>query len=163
MTKKNQNSTLVLKNYMIETLGKWLNGLSLSGKESRERTRFVRLLSERVKETTEFKKEIQEKYATKDKDGKFKMNVVSFMMTDGKEENKKEEVDFGENQEKAEQEWKDYQEEEFVIDILEGNKSKIYTVADIVLNTKEEFNGVMATLYEEWCEAFESLPDRREV
>ena len=156
MTKKT-NTTLVIKNNLLNPFAIWLNMQQLVGKESRERTRFVALLGERIAEIGKQGNELQEKYAVKDKDGKPKK------ITTGEGKEKKEVIDFGKNKEKADQEWEEYMSEEFTIDVTEGNKSKVYTVADILLNTEKTFQGIEAAFYAEWCECFEALPNRRDV
>jgi len=168
MAKTKSNVTLILRNYQLTPLANWLSKLSLAGKESRERTRFIQILGPRLQEAEKVRKDIQDKYALKDDKGKVKrvkdtssMKVVG---EDGKEINPKEDIiDFGKNADKAKEEWDEYYQEDFVIDVSEGNKSKVYVVADIVLNTTVEFTGWDATVYAEWCEAFEELPDRRQV
>lgn len=144
-----RKKALVLKNHMIEPLILWLQQLALPGKESRERTRFLNLLIERYKEINEVRKGIQEKYGEKDKDGKLKRDKNGDVVL--------------KDLKKAEEEYREYIEEDFVIDLLEGNKSKVYTVADIVLNTEERFEGPNAGQYERWCECFEALPNRHDV
>ena len=167
MTKKTNNPTLVLKNYHLVPLVNWLVKLSLAGKESRERTRFIKFLGPRLQEISDLRIEMQNKYALKDDKGQPKKKKESSMKIigeDGKEvESETEGIDFGKNEEKAKDEWNEYQNEEFIIDISEGNKSKVYTVADIILNTTFEFTDWAATMYDEWCECFEALPNRKEI
>jgi len=155
---------LKLKNKCLVALDNWLARLQLGGRESRERSRFRALLRERIEEIGKVRKEIMTKYAKKNKDGSLKTKKEKIILPNGST-TEREVVDFGneKNQEKAMKEYEEYLEEELVIDILEGNKSKIYTVRDLVLNTDEKFSGIMADMYDLWCTAFEQLPDRREI
>lgn len=150
-----------LKNRYVLGLATWLNDQSLAGKDSRERTKFVTLLAAHLNETDKDRVELLKKYAEKDEKGEFKM----------KEENGKQVydllpdklVEFG-------KEYSELLDEDFIIDILEGNKSKFETVKRIVLDTDYKFGPrendtpeekdervKLMNQYDLWAEAFEEV------
>lgn len=151
-----------IKNKFLVGLGSWLNELQLSGKESRERTRFVNLLVDRLTENEKFRAELIRKYAQKDEEGNPKKRM---------EEGAGEIWDLlPEDMEKYAKEYNEMMDEEFVIDVLEGNKEKVKVVTDIVLNTNYVFGPKEGDSAEEkqakirqmndygiWCEAFEAV------
>jgi len=159
-----QKIVLKLKNRLLIPLYFWLDSISLIGKESRERTRFNKLLAERIEEINGIKTTMIQPYVKTDNKGKAKLiekkekdasgNDFVRMVYDFKGNTQKE---------KFEKEWSEYLDEELIIDVLEGNKSKIYTIKEIVLNTDQKFQGEMASVYDEWCIAFEALPPRQEA
>lgn len=151
-----------IKNKYVLGLASWLNDLQLYGKESRERTRFVSVLSERLAETDKFRNSMVEKYVEKGEDGKSKTKVGD----DGVEvwDIKAEELP------KFEKEYNELMDEDFVLDVLDGNKEKTKVVKDIVLNTDYKFGPKegdsvqekmakirQAAEYDKWCEAFEAV------
>jgi len=161
---------LVLKNYFffgnpdvgVESLTVWLQKQMLHGKASRARTRFVKMISERAKEIEEQRQEMLIKYAEKkkkkNKEGKKIEMPILYTKDDKETTNQQEGVRYklkdvkGYNKELLE-----YLQEDYVIDVTPATSDTIYEVRDIVLNTKAEFSGVMASRYDEWCEAFENI------
>lgn len=155
------SKALKIKNRYLVGLGSWLQEQQLSGRESRERTRFVTLLQEQLNDVDKHRNEILEKYVGKDDKGNWKTVV----------DNGKEKLDVPADQEEAFfKEIEDLMDEEFVLDLLEGNKQKIRTVKDILLNTDYKFGPRegdsaeerearirQAADYEKWCEAFEAI------
>ncbi len=140
--------TIKIKNSNIISLVNWLGNQKLSGKESRNRTRFIGLLIDRANEVQKERIAILEKYA--DRNDKGELNVEN--LPDG---GKKYLFTDIEKQNEANKELEEYLKEEFVIDVLESNKNIINTAKDIVLNTEEEFSGIDAVMYSEWCSSFE--------
>jgi len=155
-------SKFEIKNKYLIGLGSWLNELNLSGKESRERTRFVNLIVKHIDENEKFRMEIISKYCEKDENGenRKKMNEQGQEVWDMSEE----------NQEKFAKEFIDLMDENFIIDVLEGNKEKTKVVKDIVLNTNYVFGPKegdspeeksakvrQANDYNIWCESFEAV------
>lgn len=137
-----------IKNSNIISFVNWLGNQKLSGKESRNRTRFIGLLVDRANEVQKERIAILEKYA--DRNDKGELNAENlpdggkkYLFTDIIKQNE------------ANKELEEYLKEEFVIDVLESNKNIINTIKDIVLNTEEEFSGIDAVQYSEWCESFE--------
>lgn len=157
-----KDQALKIKKLHLVGIASWLNEQQLAGKESRERTRFVGILAKEVEEFNKERNEIVNKYAEKDeKTGKPKTIV----------DNGTENFDIKKDKLEAyTKEMVDLQDEEFVLDIGEGHKSKIKTVKDILLNTDYQFGPKegddpkekeaklrQAGDYAVWCEYFEAL------
>ena len=51
----------------------------------------------------------------------------------------------------------EYMNEDYVIDVTPANREIIYGVRDLILNTEEEFSGIMASRYNEICNSFEKI------
>lgn len=169
-----ENRTLCLKNYFfvdnpsrnIVSLGTWLANQLLHGKASRARTRFLKIINERSEEIAQERIKILEENSEKrivkekDKDGEEKeVEKVVYLDKDGKETiSKVDGVSFKiKDLEKAGKELNDYLNEDYIIDVTPANKDTIYGVKEILLNTNEEFVGPQATIYDEICQAFESI------
>ena len=151
---------LTLKNYHINVFGRWLNTLTLIGRDSRSRTQFVKMLVP-VSETIEAARlSILEKYAEKDETGALKKVTV-----DGVEK-----YDMNpDNEALFKKDWADYLAEDCVIDILPSNEKVILNIHNIVVNTDQvikdeyvkneagEVTEVIAwtNLYSEWCDALD--------
>lgn len=150
-----------IQNRYLLGLASWLNMLPLAGRESRERSRFVTLVSDTLARVEKERVQIIEKYANKEEDGSMKKTVDNgverFDIPDDKIADL--EKDYGE-----------LLDEEFVLDVGESHKAKIRTVRDIVLNTDYKFGPSesddvqekqakirQAFDYEKWCESFEGL------
>jgi len=157
--------TLKLKNYFLYaggqslTLQSFLGGLMLHGKESRERTRFLKLISDRVQEVEKERIVLGEKNCKKNKKGE-----LIYTDKDGKETTDKL---LGtsfiiENQKDFTKELTDYLGEEYVIDVSPANSETINTVKGIVLNTSKEFVGAEANLYNDWCTSLEDISEAKE-
>ena len=159
------NKTLIFKNYFfignetakIESVQQWSARQLLHGKASRARTRFLRLINDRVTEIAEETKKIAEDHCEKNKTGR-----LIFLDKDGKDttEQKK-----GVNYkvikaEKFDEAMSEYRNEEYKIDITSSNSETIYGVRDIILNTQEEFSGNQAVLYDEISQALEDIKEK---
>ena len=147
--------SLKIKNYLVTPLANWLTGQALPGKQSRARNRFVKVLSPRVQEIDENRREIAKTYAKKDKKGE--------VVVEKDKENPNIERYVIEDQNKFKEEMTEFLNEEFVIDITPSNTKDIQDVKDVVLLTNQEFKDdpntgeFLATYYDEWCSAFEAL------
>ncbi|MDQ0206662.1 DUF1617 family protein [Alkalicoccobacillus murimartini] len=108
--------------------------LSLKGKESRHRSKFIKELNDRLQEVAEEEQELIKEHCHLDEDEKPKM------LNDGKEWDVKDIEAF--KHDKLE-----LYQEEF---ILEGGNVTGYlkTIKDIVVNCEKEFSGQEATLYD---------------
>lgn len=149
------------KNQMAP-LFEFLAGLQLAGKESRERTRFNAMLIDAIKELEKERLELVDKYSELDPDTGEKKKAVDngiehFVIPEDQKEEFNREI-------------QELYSEDFVIDSLEGNKSKLQAVRDILLNTSYKFgpgeqDGASvraakireAANYEVWCNAFEAI------
>ena len=151
-----------LQNKYVVGLASWLNELSLQGAESRERTRFVNVLIERIQENEKFRTDLLEKFVEKDENGqkKKKVNELNEEVWDIPEDKLTEYV----------KEYTDLMEDEYVMDILDGNKQKLKVMKEAVLNTTytfgpQEVDSIpekQAKLrqmndYDIWCKAFEAV------
>jgi len=192
---------LKLKNYFfinnaqqqVVSIQEWLTRLNLYGSESRNRTRFVKLLVDRIteidKERVEMLRNFADKKTVEEKDketGKMKKIEKVIFLVNEKDENgrfifdpktgkpkvksetlEEKEGDVykisDENNKKFEEEWKKYLEEELVIDVTPATNETIYGARDIILKTTQEFAGRMGVLYDEWCTAFENISDSKKA
>jgi|SRR3990167_28386 len=160
---------LILKNYFfvnnpqggkVESFYEWLIKLKLHGKQSRARSRFVKMITERTREIDEERIKLAEQYSEKNKEGKV-IYLTAKKDKDGKD------VETTNKQEAASvkisdliafnKDYADYLNEDLTLDITPETQETIYGVRDILLNTEEEFEGVMAMRYDEICEAFEGI------
>jgi len=153
---------LVLKNYFffgmpeqnIISLGEWLVNLKLHGKESRSRSRFIKLVMDRVREIDEERQRLLEEYGSKDKNDQ----LIYFDKEKKETSNRNEAISVKMKDQTAFiKEFNTYLEEDFVIDCSPETQDTIYGVKDIILNTNDEFSGLMASRYNEWCDAFENV------
>lgn len=156
----------------VHSLQSWLLTLKLHGKDSRIRSRFIKLLEPRMKEIDSEIEKIRIKNAEKDKD----KNPIGFDK-EGKETAEKQAIvkyKFGATPEeevkiteKINKEVGEYFDEPFVIDVTPSTKECIYAVRELVLEENEkvadknaeryEFTGQNANNYDSWCEGFEGI------
>lgn len=149
---------LKLENSQLAGFASWLNELNLDGAQSRERTRIVKMMANRIEEIEDFRLEILNKYSEKDENGKNKMNEdgKSVMLVDDKKDKFIEEI-------------KDLYAEEYTFNI---DAHQLRVLKDIVLNTgykfgpKEDDNPVekqrkirQANDYVVWCDALEKVAE----
>jgi len=131
-----------LKNVDINGLAEFLTTEKLVKKQSRMRTKFLKLLNEAINETEGFRKELLEKYSKKDDEGEALIDNNSYVLEDAEAFNK---------------EYLELMNEDFVIDETESKREVLQHVKRILENTETEFEGVKAFQYDSWCEAFENL------
>lgn len=141
------------KRVVVRAFQDWLIDQNLHGPASRARTRFIKLIMDRVKEVDEQRIVIAKEHS-KNKDGK-----VIFIDKDGKkcDENTEGGHFDVKDMEKFYEEWNNYLNEEYLIDVTTANNEIINGVKAIVLNTNDEFSGREAIRYDEWCETFEEV------
>ena len=161
-----ENKILKIKNYflynivnplnqkeiVVRSFQVWLMNLKLHGSLSRSRTRFIKLITDRIKEIDEERIKIAKEHAKNDKgeiiyikDGKKSTKEVDGSVFDIKD------ID------KFMKEWEEYLNEDYIIDVTPSNKDIIDGVKSILLSTNDEFEGREAVRYDEWCEAFEAV------
>ena len=135
----------------------WLAKQMLHGKDSRARTRFLKLIEERAKELDAARLEMLDRHAEHEGEGDDRK--IIYLDKDGKDT-----TDKGQGvkykilkMEDFDKEWAAYLEEKYVIDVTPAVIETIYGVRNILLNTPEEFSDFQATVYDEWCQAFESI------
>lgn len=159
----------------IDTLQEWLAKLLLHGKDSRNRTRFNKLINDRVIEIDEEKKRLLEDNATK-KNGKIVYQIPKLRdekIVKDKDGNPILEdtttppqgpMQFKLSKEAEQKFWKEFNtflNEDLILDITPSTSEIIHTVRDIILDTKEEFQGRMAMRYDEVCQAFENIKEEK--
>lgn len=143
---------LVIKNKHLMSLASWLNEQPLHGPQSRERSRFVKILAERIGENEKFRQEILEK------------NMKETTNEETKEVTK--ELDH----ETANKEYGELMEEEFRLQITGVNREQFDHIKKIVLDTRYTFGPKEGQTPEEkqyeirkandylaWCDAFEAV------
>ena len=134
-------------------LGNWLQTLSLSGQDSRNRTKFVEMLAEEVKENEATRLEILKKYAVLDDKGE----PVMVKTGDGKDH-----YDIPDDKlPEFQTEFIKYLNEDFVCGGV-GLKTRLQAVKEIVLNTKVEIDPQIAGDYDSWCDAFDFMTEDTE-
>lgn len=140
--------TFTIKRKYLLGLGTWLQGLFLQGQDSRNRTKFVEMIGEELKENEETRLEIVKKYAKLD---------------DKKEPILVEKEDGSKHYEIPDDKLPEFQKE--FIAFLEtdfscggpGLKTRLEAVKNIVLNTTVEIDPKIAADYDAWCNAFEAM------
>ena len=143
------NPTFSIQRKYVLGLGRWLQTLSLYGRESRERTKFVELLSEEVKEHEAMRLDILKKYADLDPVTKEPIVITS--------EDKSEHFQIPDEKLKEfSDEMVEYLEEDFTVS-GDGNKQRLKTLKTVVLDTPEKIDPQVAGEYDKWCEAFEKV------
>jgi hypothetical protein len=135
-------------NYEINRLYDFLLQEELVGKKSRMRTRFCKMLLERMQQISDEHQKLILEFAELDENGNPKTEPTS----DGKQR-KYVMRDF----DAFSREYDILMREEFVIEETEERKDMLLTVADIVLNSNQTFSGQDAIFYDRFCEVFENL------
>lgn len=131
-----------IKNEHVGETINFLFDLPLKGKQSRHRTRFINLLTEKHKQIVEEELQLIKEFAGVDENGEPKRNEHgNFDVKDVKEFKKQQE---------------ELLSEEYVV---EGGDyhGMLKTVKEIVLNYDEEVSGKKAVIYDYLCEAFEDM------
>lgn len=137
-----------IRNSEVQQLGALLYNLSLKGKTSRMRTRFVNILDLHLREVVLVEqKMLAEQYARKDENG-------NFLEIKGKEGQIKL---IEETAQEYHQEFFTLMNEFMYIDETEANKMMLLSVAETVLEGDFEVSGDEAVLYDTWCEKFEEV------
>lgn len=126
----------------LNMLFTWLSRLALAGRESRERTRFLHLCADRVREMEKARVELAKTYARKDESG----HPMQIAGKNGGHFDIAEEkyVEFV-------QELQKILNEQITFDILPSNIENWKKIKEIVLNTTEVFGEADAEWYEEVC------------
>lgn len=137
-----------IKHVDIEDFIKFLMEFELKGKESRMRTRFVRLLAEKHQSVMQENQDLIKTYSHLDEDGEpNKIERDGKMYYDLKEEFKAE----------YDREYFILMNEDFVIEQNEERKEMLLLVKDIVLNCDKTFSFNEALEYDAWCELVEQI------
>jgi hypothetical protein len=133
-----------LKNYQLKYLIELLSALTLKGKQSRMRTKFLKPLCTYYNEEvlSEFQN-LQTEYAFKDENGD-----IIYIDEEKTQFNVKEE--FLEHEQEL---WN----EEYIIDLTDSNKMALLSISEILLEGEFEVSGEIAAMYDIWCEEAEKV------
>ena len=137
-----------IKNVMIEPLMNFLMKFELKGKESRLRTRFVKLLNEHQNQLQNDNYELIKEYANLDEQG------------EPKQIQRGEKFHYDINAEKRSEYNNEYillMEEHCIIDENESHKELLLFIKELILNCDMTFKGREAMEYDLYCEVFESI------
>jgi hypothetical protein len=158
---------LKLKNYHVYnsplSLQAWLMSLELERKPSRARSRFVKMTVNNAKDIEEYRQELIKKYGkyTEKKvgeKGKEKIEKELVYVIDPKTGNKTDQIELA-DPEGYNKEFGELLEEDFILDVTPAVEGTINTIKDLLLNSDAKFSGKIATLYDEWCDGFESIAE----
>ncbi|MFB0831560.1 hypothetical protein ACEU2D_18395 [Brevibacillus laterosporus] len=136
-----------LANYELPTLYKILYELELTGKQSRMRTRFCKVLGLGINETEEEKDKLIRQYAKYDENEQ----IVTQKNKDGKD------LIILKDVATFNRELDILMREDFILDETEERKEMLLTVSDILLNIDTPFSKEDAHYYDRFCEVFENL------
>lgn len=137
--------TIRMYNAEVETVANYLLGLSLKGKFSRMRTRFVKTLQEQVGIIQAEHQEIIKEHSELDENGEPK--VIE------KEDGHK--VYDIKDIEAFNKEYFELINEPFIIEVTESNKTVVEAVRDAVWSDEKEYSGQDALFYDRICEIVE--------
>ena len=138
------------KNYEIDGLCKFLYEIELSGKSSRMRTRFVRLLESYLTNVIQAdRKAMFNEYAMKDESGEFLLN-----------ETQTEVILIPEKQDKFHAEMNELMNEDFILDETDANREMILITGNALFECDIKLNKEDAIIYDKWCEEFENAIER---
>lgn len=129
-----------IENFILNEAIELFFEMTLKGRDSRHRTRFVRMLNERLESISEEQTELLKEHCHLDEDGEPKTK------NDGKEYDIKDLEAFSKDRQ-------DLLDESFVIDGGD-NKAMLMTLRSILDNYQGELSGRKAVLYEHLCEIF---------
>lgn len=137
-----------IKNAYVSPLGMLLHAMELNIKESRMRTRFIKLLEDHeVNIIYPEKKMILETYCTKNDRGKPLMRDQErgvYLFEDPDEE------------QLALEALTELLNEQLIIELTEQNKEMIVTIGNLLLNSDDiKVSSSMADMVDEWCTIFE--------
>lgn len=143
---------LTFLNYEIQSIYSFFKKQSLSPAKSRMRTRFCKLLEERLAEIEESKKEIMKEFCELDENMELKQiynsvtGETSYKIKEG-------------NNDKLAKELYELMNEELIIEVTVDKQVMIQAVKDIILNIEEKLNNQSSPSdyeYDRWCEIFEN-------
>ena len=121
-------SDLKLKNYQIKYIIELLSSLTLKGKQSRMRTRFIKpLLSHYQENVIKELLNLTEDYSERDENTEYFKEEQLLL------------------------------NEEYIIELNEFNKMTLLSISEIVLEGDFDVKGEIAEMYDEWCEQFERV------
>jgi hypothetical protein len=132
-------------NYEAEAFAQFLLTLELAGKQSRMRTKFCKILGDKMKDVDDDRVALAKEYAKKDANGE----PMMITREDGSQVFDMEDLDA------FNREYFILTREELIVDETPERADMINTIKDVVLNTDKIFSGQDAMLYDRWCEIVE--------
>lgn len=138
-----------IKNYELESLQNFLMDFELKGKQTRLRTRFVRLLAKYVNAKDEEHVDLIKAYSNLDEN----MNPIMVELPDGRK--KYDMTD--ENLKQFNIEYSNLMNENVILKITDENSEMIDLIKELILNCDMTFKGEEALKYERFCEIVEEL------
>ena len=138
---------LTMKNFELKVFGEFLYELSLKGKDSRMRSRFIALLEAQLELIQKERDILLQDYAQTDENGR--------PIT--KEDNEGNPFMVLKDAQSYNLEITKLMQEEFVIEVKDDNKDMLKTVAEAVLNVDKEFSGFEAESYNRLCDVLEPV------
>jgi len=134
---------MYMKNYEVKELGDFLYQLKLKGKQSRMRTRMVKLLEDRLAQVNQERTQLIEDFAKRDEEGA--------ILT---EEHEGKTGYILENPQEFNHEVAMLMSEDYIIEETADKEEMLVTIREIVLNHGEEteMSGDEAMLYDRFCE-----------
>lgn len=140
---------MIIRNVELEGFIQFLNTLELVGKQSRFRSRLIRLLQEKLTVIKAEHRDIVEKYSKKDSEGKPQYRSVD-------EQTGYVEYDI-EDMSGLAAELNELYGENTVVDQSESNRELLLIVKEAVLDCTLTFSGEQAELYNRYCEIVEGI------
>lgn len=141
-----------IRNHEIKRFMNFLMELELKGRESRLRTRFVKLLAERQKLVEDEHYQLIVQHSNLDEN-----NKPLIVERDGQTMYDVQDiVSFN----------RDYHillNEEFIIDETEERKEMLLLIKDVILNCEKTFKGEEAILYDRMCDIVEKINYKEDV
>lgn len=138
---------LTMKNFELKVFGEFLYELSLKGKDSRMRSRFIALIEAQLELIQKERDILLQDYAQTDENGK--------PIT--KEDDEGNAFMVLKDAQSYNLEIAKLMQEEFVIEVKDDNKDMLKTVAEAVLNVDKEFSGFEAESYNRLCDVLEPV------
>ncbi|MFE5430285.1 hypothetical protein [Peribacillus simplex] len=130
--------------YVVEAIN-FLSDMNLKGKQSIHRTRFIKLLSEKLKQISEEEMELVKEFAGVDDDGKpIRTKEGNFAIKDAEEFLKQQ---------------KEYFQEYYVIEGGDAH-GMLKTMKEIIENYNQEVSGKDAEVFEHLFTAFENSNEK---
>ena len=155
--KKEEVKSIKLRNHHIQIMSQWLAEMKLSGNDTRVRNRFFVIISQRLNEIEASKKEIVTKFAEK-KDDKIVTEKKPVIDGTGAAAKLQDVPVFKDgNDEKADAEYLEILQEEFVIDILPSTKGTLLGIGQLLTYTERTFDLNDGKVYDFICTQFEGI------
>lgn len=134
---------MIMKNFEVKELGDFLYKLSLKGKESRMRSRFVSMLEAHLTQVNAERQQLIDEFAKKDEKGEFLVEIEDGIET----------LVF-ENRQELNREMAILMNEDFIIEESPDKAEMVEAVKGILYAYGEttEMSGDSAMLYDRFCE-----------